>query len=146
LLVVAQGVRNKANKYPDMLDYAFLFCTEYYKGNFMRYDYVVVDVKYNNGTKGRQFAQVICNIDVRQDTLLCLYSLKQFLLFRICNMTAFFRNDERNDIQNIYKQLKWEQLPNSTGIAAPKFSLGSIDSKNIADVFVVIPFFSYYKT
>jgi len=55
----------------------------------------------------------------------------------------FSRNYGRTGIQTMYKQLKWEQLPNPTGIASPKFSGGIIDSKNIVDVAVVIPIFSY---
>jgi len=52
-----------------------VYCTKYYKGNFKRYDYAVVDAKYDNGAKGRQVTQVICIVDVIQDTPQLLYSL-----------------------------------------------------------------------
>ena len=138
--MITQGVRIEANKSADILDHAFVYCTKYYKGNFKRYDYVVVDVEYDNGTKGRQVAQVICIVDVRQDTPLLLYSLKQLFIVQYLQEDTFTRHDGRTDIQNMYKQLKWELAPNPNF-----FNVGIIDSKTIVDVAVVIPFFSYYE-
>jgi len=104
--LITQGERIEANKSSDILDHAFVYCTKYYKGNFKRYDYFVINVNCHNDTNRRQVAQVICIVDVRQDTPLLLYSLKQLFIVQCLQEDTFTRHDGRTDIQNMYKQLK----------------------------------------
>ena len=108
-----------------------------------RYDYVVVNIKYDNGTEGRQVAQVVCVIDVVEDehpysTVKTLF-IVQYLQDDVINS----RVDGRNDDQTMmYKRLKWEVESVTTGRrgAAPEFRVDMIESEMIVDVAVIIPF------
>jgi len=102
---ISKGVRMEVNKSADKLDHAFVCCTKYYKGNFnndyKRNDYVVDDVNYNKGTKGRQVDQIVCIDDAMQDTPHCLYCLKQLFIVQYMQDDSFSRNDGRTDIQTM---------------------------------------------
>ena len=145
---ILQGVKFEANITSDILDHAFVYCTKYYKGKYKRYDYVVVNIKYDNGTEGRQVAQVVCVFDVIEDkdpysTFKTLFTV-QYLQDDVINP----RVDGRNDDQTMmYKRLKWEVERATTGRrrAAPEFRVDLIESEMIVDVAVIIPFFSYYE-
>jgi len=106
--IITQGVRIEANKFADILYHAFVYCTKYYKSNFKLYDYVVVDVAYDNGTKGKQAAQVICIVDVRDYTSLYPNSLKQLIVVQYMQDATFSRNDGSTETQKMYKPLKWD--------------------------------------
>ena len=144
---ILQGVKFEANITADILDHAFVYCTKYYKGKYKRYDYVVVNIKYDNGTEGRQVAQVVCVIDVVEDehpysTVKTLF-IVQYLQDDVINP----RVDGRNDDQTMmYKRLKWEVDQRATTGrrgTAPEFRVDMIESEMIVDVAVIIPFFSY---
>mgnify|MGYP000679763631 CR=1 FL=1 len=104
---IIQGVRVEANVDAGILDHTLVHCTKYYKGLFKRYDYVVVEVEYNDGTTGRQVAQVVCSLDMKHGML-----GQSKYLFIVQYMQE---DDEVNNDHTMFKQLKWEMsLPKSS--------------------------------
>ena len=141
---ILEGARVEANLDADILDHSLIYCSKNFKGQYKRYDYVVVECDYDDGTKGDQVAQVVNIIQIVEDDTTKL--LPDKFLFIVQYMQEYTNpNDKTNETQNMFKHLKWEvaQIGNSRKKIDLEFRVDIIDFENIIDVAVVIPFFSY---
>ena len=138
---ILQGVALRGDIESGVLP-GYIYCTNEYKGEYKRYDYINVDVKYDDGTTGKQVAQVIC-------ILAMLYQTSKIEEAEYLFIVQFLQEDERpcgtsNDFNFQFKQQRWEQVKytNKDGKKLLKYSIQCITFSNIIDTAVIIPFFS----
>ena len=133
---IIQGVRVEANVDAGILDHILVHCTKYYKGLFKRYDYVVVEVDYNDGTTGMQVAQVVCILDMKHGML----GQSKYLF-----IVQYMQEDTNSRNHSLFKTLKWEEalIRNNKNLVVREYRVGIIDFESIVDIAEVIPFFSY---
>ena len=133
---IIQGVRVEANDDAGILDHILVHCTKYYKGLFKRYDYVVVEVDYNDGTTGMQVAQVVCILDMKHGML----GQSKYLF-----IVQYMQEDTNSRNHSLFKTLKWEEalIRNNKNLVVREYRVGIIDFESIVDIAEVIPFFSY---
>ena len=119
-----------------------IYCTPDYKGEFKRYDYVVVEVEYDDGTKAYPVAQVITIIAM-------MHPVHKIEEAQYLFIVQYLQNDNKpvgvtNEFNNSFKQLRWEQKEVvSRGKKQIEFVVDCIAFENIVDTAVIIPFFSF---
>jgi len=122
-----------------------IYCTSDYKGEYKRYDFVVVEVEYDDGTKANQVAQVISIIAK-------MYPRHKIEEAEYLFIVQYLQNDinpsgKSNEFNSSFKQLKWEQSEVvNRGKKHLEYSVDCIAFENVVDTAVIIPFFSFDTT